>query len=49
MTQVPGATVFAVDDDESFLTAIGRVLRLGGYTVEAVPSADGVSRARAES
>ena len=34
MTQVPDATVFAVDDDESFLTAIGRVLRLGGYTVE---------------
>ena len=32
------ATVFAVDDDESFLTAIGRVLRLGGYTVETVPS-----------
>lgn len=33
-----GATVFAVDDDESFLTAIGRVLRLGGYAVEAVAS-----------
>ena len=39
MTQLPvPATVFAVDDDESFLTAIGRVLRLGGYAVEAVPS-----------
>jgi FixJ family two-component response regulator len=39
MTQsaVP-ATVFTVDDDESFLTAIGRVLRLGGYVVEALPS-----------
>jgi len=32
------ATVFAVDDDESFLTAIGRVLTVGGYTVETVPS-----------
>jgi FixJ family two-component response regulator len=39
MTQTQGATVFAVDDDESFLTAIGRVLRLGGYAVEPVPSA----------
>lgn len=39
MTEVPVATVFAVDDDESFLTAIGRVLRLGGYTVETIPSA----------
>jgi FixJ family two-component response regulator len=33
------ATVFAVDDDERFLTAIGRVLMIGGYTVEAVASA----------
>lgn len=32
------ATVFAVDDDESFLTALGRVLRLGEYAVEAVAS-----------
>lgn len=32
------ATVFAVDDDQSFLTAIGRVLRMGGYAVEAVRS-----------
>ena len=31
MTEGPVATVFAVDDDESFLTAIGRVLQLGGY------------------
>lgn len=31
-------TVFAVDDDESFLTALGRVLRLGNYAVETVPS-----------
>lgn len=38
MQQGPPATVFAVDDDESFLTAIGRVLRLGGFTVEAVPN-----------
>jgi FixJ family two-component response regulator len=38
MHQGPSATVFAVDDDESFLTAIGRVLRMGGYAVEAVPS-----------
>lgn len=38
MSPVPSATVFAVDDDESFLTAIGRVLQLGGYSVEAVPS-----------
>ena len=38
MTQPLAATVFAVDDDESFLTAIGRVLRLGGYTVEPVAS-----------
>jgi FixJ family two-component response regulator len=39
MTQVPLPTVFAVDDDERFLTAIGRVLQLGGYAVEKVPSA----------
>jgi FixJ family two-component response regulator len=38
MPQGPPATVFAVDDDESFLTAIGRVLRMGGYAVEAVAS-----------
>jgi FixJ family two-component response regulator len=39
MSQAPLATVFAVDDDERFLTAIGRVLQLGGYGVEKVPSA----------
>ena len=39
MTEGPVATVFAVDDDERFLTAIGRVLQLGGYDVEKVPSA----------
>jgi FixJ family two-component response regulator len=38
MTTESVATVFAVDDDEGFLTAIGRVLRLGGYMVEPVPS-----------
>lgn len=38
MPQGPAPTVFAVDDDESFLTAIGRVLRMGGYAVEAVAS-----------
>lgn len=38
MTQAAAATVFAVDDDESFLTALGRVLRLGGYSVDAVAS-----------
>lgn len=31
--------VFAVDDDESFLTAIGRVLRVSGHAVETEPSA----------
>jgi FixJ family two-component response regulator len=39
MAEAQVATVFAVDDDESFLTAIGRVLRMGGYAVETVPSA----------
>ena len=38
MAEGSPATVFAVDDDESFLTALGRVLRMGGYAVEAVPS-----------
>jgi FixJ family two-component response regulator len=38
MPQGPSATVFAVDDDESFLTALGRVLRMGGYAVDPVPS-----------
>ena len=38
MTQAAAPTVFAVDDDESFLTAIGRVLTLGGYNVDALPS-----------
>lgn len=33
------ATIYLVDDDESFLGAIGRVLRLRGYEVEAAPSA----------
>lgn len=39
MSESYPATVFAVDDDESFLTAVGRVLRLGGYEVVPVPSA----------
>ena len=39
MSEAPVPTVFAVDDDERFLTAIGRVLQLGGYDVEKVPSA----------
>ncbi len=38
MTQRPSPTVFAVDDDESFLRALGRVLELGGYQVETVCS-----------
>ena len=38
MPEGPRATVFAVDDDESFLRAIERVLRLGGYAVEPVAS-----------
>lgn len=38
MPQASQATVFAVDDDESFLTAIGRVLRMGGYAVEPAAS-----------
>ena len=39
MPEAPVATVFAVDDDERFLAAIGRVLQLGGYDVEKVASA----------
>jgi len=33
------ATVFLVDDDASFLTALSRLLRAAGYTVQAFPSA----------
>lgn len=39
MASASEATVFAVDDDESFLTAIARVLKLGGYQVTPVPHA----------
>lgn len=38
MISAEAPTVFAVDDDESFLTALGRVLRLANYAVETVPS-----------
>ena len=30
----PIATVYVVDDDSSFLTAVSRLLRAGGYTVQ---------------
>jgi FixJ family two-component response regulator len=30
----PSSTVFVVDDDASFLTAVSRLLRAGGYTVQ---------------
>ena len=35
------ATVFVVDDDPSFLNAIARLLRAGGYTVETFDSTNG--------
>ena len=37
----PPATVFVVDDDTSFLTAVTRLLRAGGYTVKTFDSAVG--------
>jgi len=40
MPQSP-ATVFVVDDDRSFLKAISRLLRAGGYAVESFTSAVG--------
>jgi FixJ family two-component response regulator len=33
-------TIFVVDDDASFLTAVTRLLRAGGYTVKTFPSAE---------
>ena len=35
----PPATVFLVDDDRSFLSAVSRLLRAGGYTVQIFSSA----------
>lgn len=35
----PPATIFVVDDDSSFLTAIGRLLRAGGFTFQTFCSA----------
>jgi len=35
----PPATVHVVDDDSSFLTAVSRLLRAGGYVVQTFPSA----------
>src|SRR5262245_16769219 len=35
----PTPTIYVVDDDASFLTAVTRLLRAGGYTVVTCPSA----------
>ncbi|MCU0791411.1 MAG: response regulator [Opitutaceae bacterium] len=37
---IPAPTVYVVDDDVSFLTAVARLLRAGGYAVKLYSSAD---------